>query len=319
MARLRRLLLVLPAALAAERRGRGLSLARAAEVAGARSAAEIRADVEAVQALLADPGEGEMVALTVEDDEIRVLSGHWFGDPTTFSLAEAAVLLAALEPLARGGPRSVAARVVRKLRRAVPEPLVEECDRLVQGLDVLHDAGGPWVGALQAAIDARREVVVSYRAVADEESRERIVEPRVLFHRGGCWYLAGWNVEKGAEHLFRLDRIVEVEQGARTFEPRPGPRLDLRRRHLFFESGNERPVTIRHRGAAARLARLRWADAAREHADGTVSVTRKVTPGNYLYGEVLGAGGDAAIEGPPDVVAGFRARVEELRRLYADG
>jgi hypothetical protein len=32
---------------------------------------------------------------------------------------------------------------------------------------------------------------------------------------------------------------------------------------------------------------------------------------------VLGYGGDAVVEGPPDVVAAFRARVEELARKYA--
>jgi predicted DNA-binding transcriptional regulator YafY len=48
-----------------------------------------------------------------------------------------------------------------------------------------------------------------------------------------------------------------------------------------------------------------------------VSVTVKVTPGNYLLGVVLGYGGDATIEAPTDVVAQLCARVEELRRLYA--
>ena len=53
------------------------------------------------------------------------------------------------------------------------------------------------------------------------------------------------------------------------------------------------------------------------NADGTVSVKMKVTPGNYLLGIVLSYGGEATIEAPEDVAAQLRARVEELRKLYA--
>jgi proteasome accessory factor C len=42
----------------------------------------------------------------------------------------------------------------------------------------------------------------------------------------------------------------------------------------------------------------------------------KITPGNYLLGVVLGYGGEATIEAPPDVAAQLRSRVEELERLY---
>jgi proteasome accessory factor C len=50
-----------------------------------------------------------------------------------------------------------------------------------------------------------------------------------------------------------------------------------------------------------------------------VSVTLKVTPGNYLLGVVLGYGGEATIDGPADVVAQLRKRLEELQRLYGSG
>jgi proteasome accessory factor C len=41
-----------------------------------------------------------------------------------------------------------------------------------------------------------------------------------------------------------------------------------------------------------------------------------VTPGNYHFGVVLGYGGEATIEGPADVVAQLRQRVEDPQRLY---
>jgi proteasome accessory factor C len=100
-------------------------------------------------------------------------------------------------------------------------------------------------------------------------------------------------------------------------EHRGPPVARYAERNLYFESGAEREVTLRFRDAAARLARERYGERARANADGTVSATVKVTPGNYLLGVVLGYGGEATVEGPPDVVAQLRQRVDELRRVYA--
>ena len=65
-----------------------------------------------------------------------------------------------------------------------------------------------------------------------------------------------------------------------------------------------------------RLARERYGKRARDASDGTVTVRLEVTPGNYLLGFVLGHGGDATVEAPPEVVAALRARVDELSELY---
>jgi proteasome accessory factor C len=315
--RIRRLLLLLPAAARAARKGRGVPLAEAARLTGARSTKQVIEDVDAVASLWVDPGEGEeLVYLYVEDGEVYALYADQFGKPPALSLAEGAVLLAALSPFEKdaGKPAHDAAR---KLRKAIPEPLRPEADRLASGLDVASEPPGPWAGALREAIDKRVETTLEYRAVADAAAQKRIVEPRLLFQRDGRWYLAAWNVAKQAEHLFRLDRIVTVELGTRVFGEHKGPPVArYARRNLYFESGAERDVTLRFRGNAARLARERYGARARANGDGTVSVTLKVMPGNYLLGVVLGYGGEATIEGPADVVAQLRLRVEELRQLY---
>jgi proteasome accessory factor C len=315
--RIRRLLLLLPAAARAARNDRGVPLAEAVRLTGARSARQVIEDVDVVASLWVDPGEGgELVHLYVEDGEVHALYSEPFGKPPALSLAEGAVLLAALSPFARDAGKP-AREAARKLRRAIPEPLRPEADRLAAGLDVASEPPGPWAGALREAIDRRVETTLEYRAVADAAAERRVVEPRLLFQRDGQWYLAAWNVAKEAEHLFRLDRIVTVEPGTRVFGGHKGPPVArYARRNLYFESGAERDVTLRFRGYAARLARERYGTRARANADGTVSVTLKVTPGNYLLGVVLGYGGEATIEGPADVVAQLRQRVEELRQLH---
>jgi proteasome accessory factor C len=316
--RIRRLLLLLPAAARAARNNRGVPLAEAARLTGARSTKQVIEDVDAVASLWVDPGEGgELVHLYVEDGEVHALYSEPFGRPPALSLAEGAVLLAALSPFAKDAGKP-AREAARKLRNAIPELLRPEADRLAAGLDVASEPPGPWAGALREAIDKRVEATLEYRAVADAAAEKRVVEPRLLFQRDGQSYLAAWNVAKQAEHLFRLDRIITVELGTRVFGEHKGPPVArYAKRNLYFESGAERDVTLRFRGNAARLARERYGTRARANADGTVSVTLKVMPGNYLLGVVLGYGGEATIEGPADVVAQLRQRVEELRLLHA--
>jgi proteasome accessory factor C len=106
--------------------------------------------------------------------------------------------------------------------RAVPEPLRAEAARLAKGLDVLTP-GGPGAGTISDAIARRVELHVDYCAVANLETTRRTVEPRTMFHRDGRWYLAAWNIEKEAEHLFRLDRIASVEPRTRVFGEHKGP------------------------------------------------------------------------------------------------
>jgi proteasome accessory factor C len=316
--RIRRLLLLLPAAARAARSGRGVPLAEAARLTGARSAKRVVEDIDALSSLWVDPSQGdELVQLDIDDGAVHALYSEPFGKPPALSLAEGAVLLAALAPFAKdaGKPARDAAR---KLRKAIPEPLRPEADRLAGGLDVVSEPPGPWAGALREAIEKRVETTLEYRAVADAAAEKRVVEPRLLFHRDGQWYLAAWNVAKAAEHLFRLDRIASVELGTRVFGEHKGPPVArYARRSLYFESGAERDVTLRFRGVAARLARDRYGERARANADGSVSVTIKVTPGNYLLGVVLGYGGECTVEGPPDVARQLRERVEALRQLHA--
>ncbi len=62
--------------------------------------------------------------------------------------------------------------------------------------------------------------------------------------------------------------------------------------------------------------RASWSERASADDDGTVTVRMRVTPGNYLFGVVLGHGGEATVEGPADVVEKFRERLSELAALY---
>ena len=118
--------------------------------------------------------------------------------------------------------------------------------------------------------------------------------------------------------VVQVDRIAGVTVGTRFFGEHKGPPLDrYRARHLFFQSGSERDVSVRFTGEGALLALEQWPERATRNPDGSVTVVARLSPGNYLLGWVLGYGGQAEVAGPPDVRDEMRSRVEDLARMYA--
>jgi predicted DNA-binding transcriptional regulator YafY len=188
---------------------------------------------------------------------------------------------------------------------------------LARAVDVQVEPPGEWASSLEEAVERRVEVTVEYRAESTGAVGRKVLEPRALFPQDGHWYLAAWNVEKGAEHLYRLDRIVSVVLGDRVFGEHRGPPLSRFRGKAYMTSGAERTVRVRFTGVAATLAKERWPETAVQEPDGSVVVETLQVPGPFLHGWVLGYGGQAEVESPPDVRRAFLDRVEALRAVYA--
>ena len=316
VAQVRQLLLLIPAAWKAG--PDGITLDRAVKITGARSARDLEELVTSVGAFELGPSMPEdFLAVSVVDGRVVVDRPLHLVTPPSLSLREAAALVAALRPFEEGGGKAVASSL-RKLRKAVPEPFREQAEHLARATDFQVDPPGEWADTLAEAIERRLEVAVEYRAEGTGTAGRRTVEPRAAFHQDGHWYLAAWNVEKGAEHLFRLDRIVSAVIGTRKFGEHKGPPLErYRTNHLYFQSGGERDVKVRFTGEAADRALERWPQQATRNADGSVTISARITPGNFLYGWVLGHGGKAEIEAPDDARNALAVRIEELRKLYA--
>jgi proteasome accessory factor C len=312
----RKMLLLVPEAWRAGTKG--LPLERAVRVTGARSAKEIEEIVGALGQMEFGPSLPEAALLvSIEDGRVFVDRAMHLSTPPPLSLREGAALLAALRPFERNAGRSVAS-AVRKLKRAVPEPFRKTAEALSRAMDYPVDPPGEWAESLVRAVEHRLEIAVDYRSEAAGALARRTLEPRALFHKDGHWYLAAWNVAKGEEHLYRLDRIAAVALGTRFFGEHKGPPIDrLRARHLYFQSGGERDVTVRFSGEGAALAMEQWPERSTRDADGSVTVRARLSPGNYLLGWVLGYGGQAEVAGPPDVREQLRARVAELETVYA--
>lgn len=297
---------------------KGLPLEKAVRVTGARGPKEVEEIVAALGQMEFGPSLPDAALLvSIEDGRVFVDRAMHLTSPPPLSLREGAALIAALRPFGKTAGKAVAS-AARKLQRAVPETFRKTAETLARSMDYPVDPPGEWADSLAEAIERRLEVSVDYRAEASGTVANRTLEPRAVFHKDGHWYLAAWNVAKGEEHLYRLNRIAAVIVGTRFFGNHKGPPLDrFRARQLYFQSGSERDVSVRFSGEGAALAMEQWPERATRNPDGSVTVTARLTPGNFLIGWVLGYGGQAEVSGPADVREQLRARVEELAAIYA--
>jgi predicted DNA-binding transcriptional regulator YafY len=70
---------------------------------------------------------------------------------------------------------------------------------------------------LERAVDSRRQAAILYASLSGGSRRWRGVDPYLLFHRDGAWYLVGHCRVNVEPRTFRLDRIAEARLTEATF------------------------------------------------------------------------------------------------------
>ena len=206
------------------------------------------------------------------------------------------------------------------LRSALPVTKDEslEAALLARSAQIEAAQPPPFRSILEEAAEKRSEVEFAYFALGEGVKKTRRVEPRAVMLHSGRWYLVGWNVEKEAQHLYRLDRMSEVRLTGRTFDAHKGPSLErYALDHLYVPSGAEQDVVVRFAPRIADVVMRDWPDESERHEDGTVTVRVRRGGRNFLIAWVLGYGGDAENIGAGALRAGVAERGARLRGLYA--
>jgi len=140
----------------------------------------------------------------------------------------------------------------------------------------------------------------------------------VIDHRG-VWYAIGHDAGRGAERIFRLDRILSVRETGNAF-PDPGP-LDparFQRERLFFPSGREEAVTLRFSPAAATWALERYGARSRALADGRIDVEIESAGSGYAVQLALSLAGEAEIAAPAHAREALRDEVARALRRWVE-
>lgn len=170
-----------------------------------------------------------------------VLRAGYDVPPLMFSRDEIVALVA--------GARLIRAWGGAEMARAAEEALVKieavlpERERQRAGQVEIHAFAGEMtpdvrarIDALDAAVEQRRRLLLSYRDAQDRAS-ERTVRPLGLWFWGKVWTLVAWCELRDDFRMFRLDRIAAMRT-EESFRPERGKTLRDFYRAMEAESGH---------------------------------------------------------------------------------
>lgn len=242
--------------------------------------------------------------------------------PLIFTEDEAVALTLSLLLAQQAGPATTAPAVagaLAKVGRVLPEPTrarVQAVERTVVFAEAAPRGAPPpsAVAVLSAAFQDGRRVRLRYRSARNRET-ERAFDPYGVVSDRGSWYTVGHCHLRRGERLFRLDRIVAVEELAETF-PRPAgfDALAAVQRALATVPSTWRVEVWL--GTSLEGARWRTGLSAAhfEETDGGVLLRTEVADLDRLTRDLAGIGVPLRIHHPPELRAVLRDYALALAR-----
>lgn len=140
-----------------------------------------------------------------------------------------------------------------KLRRALPADTARRVEALLTSttFDSGAQTDSPDAGivlTVAEAIQTRQQLDLRYRD-ADGIPSRRTVRPHDLVARSGRWYLMAFDNDRGADRVFRVDRIDTARALHGTFTPPGGPSPAARLVDGFARADYPWRVTLRIRAS----------------------------------------------------------------------
>jgi len=242
---------------------------------------------------IADERTGARIAIVRDEDRVSLMGNAGAIEPVRLTAPEALALNQALE-------RCNLDNRVRERIAAALAPITHEATgkRLLSG-DALF---GGFYPAVAEAIAYGVRLRMKYRAASEDAPCERIIDPGYIEVAGDAAYLVAWNVVKGGQRSYRLDRIDSVELTEDSVIDHPFVRLSA------AESLQKHGNTAKMRWSTQEaFDASTWAgidrDSAKRNDDGTVEANVSYTSTPWLFYQVLAAGGELIIEAPDELRA----------------
>ena len=143
---------------------------------------------------------GEVQGYVVDADEYATADLNLTAD-------EIAVLNLAAQLWDNAVLESAALTAVRKLESTIDEEAADPPNTF--GVLTARDAA---LLPLLRAVRDGRVVRFDYRKPHQDQADKRTVEPWAVHSKDGRWYLAGWDVDRSEERVFRVSRITGTVQ-----------------------------------------------------------------------------------------------------------
>jgi len=233
----------------------------------------------------------DFIDIYVENDQVYVDLDQRFSAPPRLTASEAAALTAAAELMrpAEGGALQSA---LSKLDKVMPPNVRARLREMERKIDASVEAPTE-LGPLTKAIALHREVTFDYFSPERGHTEPRRVRPRELFSHRGQWYLAGYDLSRQDDRLYRLDRMERLSLTDQSFEPTPG---EQRRVPNVADGRGE--VRVRFSASAEPYVKERFGTEARPLPGGGVEVKVAGDSERWLTQWVLSFGGEAEVIEP---------------------
>jgi len=169
----------------------------------------------------------------------------------------------------------------------------------------------PALGAVEAALASRRQLLITYYSASSDTVGERRVEPVAVHERAGRYYVLAWCHLAGGWRTFRIDRIDQVTDiGEQTHDGTPPPFEDV------FGFADAERVDVAIRENARWLADTDGVDLVGDLADGRLVVRLAVASSAFLSRLLLQAGPDAEVLAPEPLRGAAAAAASRVLARY---
>ncbi|MBF4163070.1 helix-turn-helix transcriptional regulator [Nocardioides acrostichi] len=237
-----------------------------------------------------------------DDGVVSVSNADYLARPLRLNPTEATAIVVALRALRAGADADtlpVLDRALAKVEGAAAEgSAAAQVDPGLEGPDVDE---ARLEARLRQAVEAGRQVRLTYFVPTRDEESERVVDPRGLSRTGGALYLDAYCHRAEAPRLFRLDRIRRAEVLDTPVRSEPSHPRDLSEGALV-SADDAVAVTLRIEPAAAWIVDYYAVDDVRPArdgaADGVLEVDLRVADARWLTRFLLRLAPAARVLGP---------------------
>jgi len=307
--RLRRLLAIIPLI---QRRG-GIPLRELQETLGV-SKRELMGDLNAIMLCGVPPYlPNDYISVFIDGDHVTVDYAQHFARPARLTLPEALALRLAIErlPIPEEGPLYEAyLQVLETLEEQMKKGGQGNLARLEGRIEAPHAQDlGDKLGTIQAALEQRRVLILTYYSASSDTITERRVRPYGQGDKYGNQYLIGYCEEKQDLRSFRLDRIsrLQLDHDA---EPFAVPADFELAKHLENLGGGNFQVRLRFDDALARFVTEDYAEMRTETSGDALTVVLNCGSLPWAVNKALLYGELCEITEPPEAREAMCGRLE---------
>lgn len=266
------------------------------------------------------PGDLIEVDLEALDDDrmIRVTNADYLARPLRLSVPEASALIVALRTLRDSADPDVVPVVDRTLAKL--EAAAEDGAAVARQVEVRlgerERSQGQLRTRLAHALEAGRQVRLTYYVASRDERTERTVDPLALIAKEGFTYLDGWCHRVEDRRLFRLDRIEAADVLDTPVQEHPGIQPRDLSAGLFQPAPQDPLVTIRLEPPVRWVAEYYPVEEVREVGDGALEVDLRVGDPRWLRRLMLRLAPEGVVLRPQEFTEAYRSAARDALSLY---